>query len=172
MSVQPTSDSLTFLQLSASAAHAGPAITSAASPAAKVRILIFPMSVSSSLLVVYSCSPSAYRTDAAFSFAAWKPLIFFQHVQIHVIAHVALGSSLQRLIVPWVIGSMAQRRIDDLPACLAFAHRRVENVEIPARPNLGGQFIQNASMCGIAGEIDQFVRVGCEIDQQRWILVA
>ena len=67
---------------------------------------------------------------------------------------------------------MRSALIDDLPARLAFAHRSVENVEIPARPILGGQFIQNAGMRGIAGEIDQFVRIRCEIDQQRRILVA
>src|SRR5690606_18392260 len=40
-------------------------------------------------------------------FPAGKTFVFFQHVQVHVVAHVAFGGGAQRLIIPRVVAALA-----------------------------------------------------------------
>ena len=41
------------------------------------------------------------------SFSPREALLFFEHVEVHVVAHVALRCLLQRLEFPWVVGAVA-----------------------------------------------------------------
>ena len=50
-----------------------------------------------------------------------KPFAFFQRVQIHVVAHVALGGRLQGLVIPRVIGAVAQGLVHHPAAGLGLA---------------------------------------------------
>src|SRR5690242_19702332 len=86
-------------------------------------------------------------------FAPRKPLALLEDVEVHVVAHVALGCLLQRLEVPRVVGTVAQRRIDDPAARLALAHGGVEGGHVPAGPDLRHEGVDETGIGGIGGEV-------------------
>src|SRR5689334_9258763 len=86
-------------------------------------------------LVSSTYSPSMKWEAVGWAFILFSPRIafgFFEIVEVHVVAHVALRSFLQRLVVPRVVCAVSQRLIDDPAPCLAFAHGGVEVVHVPA----------------------------------------
>src|SRR6185312_15438373 len=70
------------------------------------------------------------------SLSSGKTFLFFEHVEVHVVAHIALGCLLQRLEFPRVVGPVAQRRIDHPAGRLAGPHGGVEGWHVPARAYL------------------------------------
>ena len=61
-----------------------------------------------------------------------------------MVAHVALRGALQRLIVPRVVGAVAERRIDEAPARLARPDLGVEAGTVEGRT---GVWAGNAKVC-------------------------
>ena len=91
---------------------------------------------------------------AALSFPARKTFVFFQHVQIHVVAHVALGCLLQRLVIPRVIIAAAQRLVNHPSAGLRLANFGVIARQIPTRLRFRPQGGQRAGMAGVRGKVE------------------
>ncbi|SHK05938.1 hypothetical protein SAMN05444000_1188 [Shimia gijangensis] len=60
----------------------------------------------------FNLFPTRLPEDGLCLFSPRKSLTLFQHIQIHVVAHVTLGRVLHRLVVPRRVASFAQRVID------------------------------------------------------------
>jgi hypothetical protein len=82
-----------------------------------------------------------------------------------VVAHIALGSLLERLVIPRVIGPVAQRLVDDPPPRLTFAHLGVEGGEIPACFGLGAELVERALVRRIVRKVAKLLRVGLQIEK-------
>ena len=82
-----------------------------------------------------------------------------------MIAHVAFGCFLQRLIIPREVGAVAQGFVDHPPTCLRMAHVGVELGEVPAFFGFCLDRCQRALVIGVIGEVREFVRVGFHIEE-------
>lgn len=80
----------------------------------------------------------------------------FKDIEVHVVAHEALGRLLQRLEIPGKIGAIAQRLIDDQSTRLTFAHLGVKGRQIPMGGNQVGKARCQLDMGRIGGQIGQF----------------
>src|SRR6185312_9137813 len=81
------------------------------------------------------------------SLSPGKTFLFFEHVEVHVVAHVALRRLLQRLEFPRVVGAVAQRRVDHPAGRLAGPHGGVERRHVPARAHLFHERGNKGSIC-------------------------
>ena len=70
-------------------------------------------------------------------FATWEALVFLKDIQVHVVAHVAFGCFLQRLVVPGKIAAVAQGFVDYPATGLRMAHGGVELGKVPAGSSPG-----------------------------------
>ena len=82
-------------------------------------------------------------------FAAGEAFVFFQHVQIHVVAHIAFRGQPQGLVVPRVIGTVAQSFVDHPAAGLGLADFGIIGGDVPALCGLGPEMGQNFGGAGI-----------------------
>src|SRR6218665_2368963 len=98
-------------------------------------------------------------------FPAWIAFGLFEIVEVHVVAHVALGGLLQRLVIPGVIGAVAQRLVDDPAPRLAFAHGGVKGFHVPAGIAHFLEGAQRRRMRRGAGEVGEFQRIGVEVEE-------
>ena len=96
-------------------------------------------------------------------FPAGEPLVFLKDIKIHVVAHVAFGCLLQRLIVPRIIAAVPQCLIDDPAASLRMADISVKLGQIPARLRFRAQLGQRALVCGHLSQIVPLMRVCLKI---------
>src|SRR5690606_426105 len=81
-------------------------------------------------------SPSMKCDAFGWALMSFSPRVafgFLEIVEVHVVAHVALGCLLQRLVIPGIIAAVAQRLVDHPAPRLAFAHGCIEGGHVPAR---------------------------------------
>ena len=83
----------------------------------------------------------------------WKPFAFFQCVQVHVVAHVTLGCGAQGLVVPWVVGAVAQGLVDHPAAGLGLAHVLVVLGQVPAGGGQGFEMREDFGGAGVGREV-------------------
>ena len=82
-----------------------------------------------------------------------------------MIAHVAFGGLLQRLVIPRVIATLPQRLVDDPAAGLTGADIGVISGKVPTGFGLGAQGLQGSGMGRILRQIAQLLGVGLQIEQ-------
>mgnify|MGYP007026933963 CR=1 FL=1 len=96
-------------------------------------------------------------------FATGEPFAVLKHVQVHVVAHVTLGCGAQGLVVPRVIGTVAQGFVDDPAAGLGFADGGVIGGQVPAGVGHLAEAGEGRCMGGVGGKVRAFRRVGVEV---------